>query len=74
MNLLKSIFISNYMMAIMGAAGFAGWMLYRVENLIARSSVLLTVAPILIVSIKTLSNYANHLTHPEPNKELLGML
>lgn len=29
---------------------------------------------ILIVSIKTLSNYANHLTHPEPNKELFGML
>ena len=29
---------------------------------------------ILVVSIKTLSNYINHLTHPEPNKELLGML
>ncbi|MGZ8984637.1 MAG: carboxymuconolactone decarboxylase family protein [Methylotenera sp.] len=29
---------------------------------------------ILIVSIKTLSNYINHLTHPEPNKELVGML
>ena len=29
---------------------------------------------ILIVSIKTLSNYCNHLTHPAPNKELLGML
>jgi uncharacterized peroxidase-related enzyme len=29
---------------------------------------------ILIVSIKTLSNYINHLTKPEPNKELLGML
>lgn len=29
---------------------------------------------ILIVAIKTLSNYINHLTHPEPNKELLGML
>ncbi|OIQ98100.1 carboxymuconolactone decarboxylase family protein [mine drainage metagenome] len=29
---------------------------------------------ILIVSIKTLSNYINHLTHPEPNKELLGMV
>jgi len=28
---------------------------------------------ILIVSIKTLSNYINHLTKPEPNKELLGM-
>lgn len=29
---------------------------------------------ILIVSIKTLSNYINHLTHAEPNKELLAML
>ncbi|MDX8400147.1 MAG: carboxymuconolactone decarboxylase family protein [Gallionellaceae bacterium] len=29
---------------------------------------------ILIVTIKTLSNYSNHLTHPEPNQELLGML
>jgi len=29
---------------------------------------------ILCVTIKTLSNYTNHLTHPEPNQELLGML
>jgi uncharacterized peroxidase-related enzyme len=29
---------------------------------------------ILIVAIKTLSNYTNHLTQPEPNKELLAML
>jgi uncharacterized peroxidase-related enzyme len=29
---------------------------------------------VLIVSIKTLSNYINHLTNPEPNKELLAML
>ena len=29
---------------------------------------------ILIVSIKTLSNYINHLTQPEPNKELVAML
>ena len=28
----------------------------------------------LIVSIKTLSNYINHLTLPEPNEELLNML
>ncbi len=28
---------------------------------------------ILIVSIKTLSNYINHLTNTAPNKELLGM-
>ncbi len=29
---------------------------------------------VLIVSIKTLSNYINHITKPEPNKELLAML
>ncbi len=29
---------------------------------------------VLIVSIKTLSNYINHVTRPEPNKELLEML
>lgn len=29
---------------------------------------------ILIVTIKTLSNYANHLTRPEPNQQLLDML
>jgi len=28
----------------------------------------------LIVSIKTLSNYINHLTHPEPNPELLTII
>ena len=29
---------------------------------------------ILVVTIKTLSNYSNHLTKPEANPELLGML
>jgi len=29
---------------------------------------------ILIVTIKTLSNYSNHITSPEPNPELLDML
>ncbi|MDE2310788.1 MAG: carboxymuconolactone decarboxylase family protein [Betaproteobacteria bacterium] len=29
---------------------------------------------ILIVAIKTISNYSNHFTKPEPNKELLAML
>jgi len=29
---------------------------------------------ILIVSIKTLSNYINHLTQPEPNQELIDMI
>lgn len=29
---------------------------------------------VLIVTIKTLSNYSNHVTKPEPNAELLNML
>ncbi len=29
---------------------------------------------ILIITIKTLSNYANHLTKPEPNPEIISML
>ncbi|MBL4661759.1 MAG: carboxymuconolactone decarboxylase family protein [Alcanivoracaceae bacterium] len=29
---------------------------------------------ILIISIKTLSNYSNHLTKPEPNSEIISML
>jgi len=29
---------------------------------------------VLVVTIKTLSNYINHLTQPEPNKELLAMI
>ncbi len=29
---------------------------------------------ILVISIKTLSNYANHLTKPEPNPEIISML
>lgn len=29
---------------------------------------------VLVVSIKTLSNYINHLTRPEPNPELVAML
>ncbi|MGB4248330.1 MAG: carboxymuconolactone decarboxylase family protein [Pseudohongiellaceae bacterium] len=28
----------------------------------------------VVVAIKTLSNYSNHLTRPEPNKELLAMI
>ena len=49
MNLLKSIFISTYMMAIMGIAAGAGWMLYQGGNALAWSGAMLTVAPILTV-------------------------
>lgn len=54
MNLLKSIFISSYMMAIMGIAGYAGWMLYQGESLMAWGGVLLTVAPILTVIMRAM--------------------
>jgi peroxiredoxin len=54
MNLLKSIFISSYMMAIMGIAGYAGWMLYQGEELMAWGGVLLTVAPILMVIMRAM--------------------
>jgi peroxiredoxin len=49
MNLLKSIFISNYMMAIMGIAGYSGWMLVQGGNQLAWGGVMLTVAPTLSV-------------------------
>ncbi|MDD2686063.1 MAG: peroxiredoxin-like family protein [Gallionella sp.] len=54
MNLLKSIFISSYMMFIMGIAGYAGWMIYQGENLMAWGGVLLTVAPILTVIMRAM--------------------
>lgn len=54
MNLLKSIFIPNYMMAIMGIAGYAGWMLFQGGNLLAWIGVLLTVAPILAVIMRAM--------------------
>lgn len=54
MNLLKSIFVSTYMMAIMGIAGYAGWMLYQDENPTAWSGVLLTVVPILTVLMRAM--------------------
>ena len=54
MNFLKSIFISGYMMAIMGIAGYAGWMLYQGESMMAWGGVLLTVAPILTVIMRAM--------------------
>lgn len=75
MNLLKSIFISNYMMAIMGVAGYAGWMLYQGKNQVAWIGVLLTAAPILmvIIYVMTFRNVARTSAHfPLPN--LLGAM
>lgn len=41
-------------MAIMGIAGYAGWMLYQGESLMAWGGVLLTVAPILTVIMRAM--------------------
>lgn len=49
MNLLKSVFISNYMMFVMFLAGYAGWMLYQGANALAWTGVLLTSAPITLL-------------------------
>ncbi|MFZ3017929.1 MAG: peroxiredoxin-like family protein [Gallionella sp.] len=74
MNLIKSIFISSYMMAIMCIAGYAGWALYRGENQLAWGGVLLTVAPILTVIMRamTLKNLARTSAH-FPLINLLGV-
>ncbi|HEY3326689.1 MAG TPA: redoxin domain-containing protein [Novimethylophilus sp.] len=49
MNLLKSMFISNYMMLAMAIAGYAGWMLYQGGNPIAWGGVMLTAGPLMMV-------------------------
>ena len=49
MNLVKSIFISNYMMLEMAIAGYAGWMLYQDGSAIAWGGVMLTSAPLMMV-------------------------
>jgi peroxiredoxin len=74
MNLLKSIFISTYMMAIMGLAAYAGWALYRGANPITWSGVLLTVVPILMVIgyVMTFRNVARTSAH-FPLINLLGL-
>ena len=70
MNLLKSIFIPNYMMAIMGVASYAGWMLYQGDNPLAWGGVMLTTAPILLVIsiLMIFKNVARTSAHfPLPN-------
>jgi peroxiredoxin len=42
------MFISNYMMAIMGIAGYAGWMLYHGADPVAWGGVMLTSAPLMM--------------------------
>jgi peroxiredoxin len=75
MNLLKSIFISNYMMAIMGIAGYSGWMLVQGGNQQAWGGVMLTVAPILsvITVLMMFKNVARTSAH-FPILNLLGII
>ncbi len=47
MSWLKSIFITCYLMLLMGVTGYSGWMLYRGADQLAWFGTLLTVAPIL---------------------------
>ncbi|ESS67827.1 alkyl hydroperoxide reductase/ thiol specific antioxidant/ Mal allergen [Methyloglobulus morosus KoM1] len=49
MNLLKSIFISNYMMVAMGIAGYAGWRIFHGADIIAWGGVLLATAPLMML-------------------------
>lgn len=48
-NLLKSIFISSYMMMIMAFIGYSGWMIYQGSDPIGWVGVLLTTGPIMMV-------------------------
>lgn len=49
MNFLKSAFIANFMMLMMGIAGYAGWMLYQGGSPIAWGGAMLTVVPLLVL-------------------------
>lgn len=75
MNLLKSIFISVYMMAIMGIAGYAGWMIFQGAGTSAWVGVMLTVAPILsvIMVLMTFKNVARTSAH-FPLLNMLGII
>lgn len=74
MNLLKSIFISTYMMLIMGIAAYAAWMLYQGGAPMVWGGVMLTVAPILTVIMRAmmLKNLARTSAH-FPLINLLGL-
>ncbi len=73
MNLLKSMFISAYMMAVMGIAVYGGWMLYRGAPSMAWFGVMLTVMPILTMFMRAmlLKNVARTSAH-YPLVNLLG--
>jgi len=73
MNLIKSIFISSYMMLIMGVTAYSGWMLYQGDNSLSWGGAMLTSLPMLMVlsQLMMLKNTARTSVHfPVPN--LLG--
>lgn len=49
MNLIKSIFISSYMMLATGITGYSGWMLYQGASPVAWGGVMLTTAPLVLL-------------------------
>lgn len=49
MNLLKSIFISSYMMLAMAIASYSGWMLYKGADPISWGGAMLTSGPLMMV-------------------------
>ena len=74
MNVLKSMFISTYLMAIMGLTGYAGWMLYQGAEVLPWLGVMLTAVPILSVfmramMLKDMARTSAHL----PLVNLLGL-
>jgi peroxiredoxin len=74
MNLLKSIFITSYLMLLMGVAGFAAWMLYQDQNPAAWGGVMLATAPLLAVIswLMMLKNVARTSAH-FPTINVLGL-
>ncbi len=49
MNLLKSIYISTYMMVVMAIMSYAGWMLYQGADPVAWGGVFLTTGPFMMM-------------------------
>lgn len=75
MNRLKSIFISHYMMAIMGITGYAGWMLYHGADMITWGGVMLTSAPLMMfISVVMMFKNIARTSARFPLINLLGMI
>jgi peroxiredoxin len=65
MNLLKSIFISSYMMLAMAIASYSGWMLYEGADPIGWSGPMLTSGPLMLAIgwMMTFKNVARTSAH-----------